>query len=70
MQAVVQVVYESAPLNGARLDETGRLESDRGKRNSGCSGEMRRDPEEHQRRRRLAGSVLTLRHESMGSERD
>ena len=35
--------------------DTGRLETCRGKRNSGCSGGMRRDPEEHRRRRRLAG---------------
>ena len=35
--------------------ETGRLECRRGKRNSMCSGEMRRDMEEHQWRRRLPG---------------
>src|ERR1051325_10387233 len=35
--------------------ETGRLECRRGKRNSTCSGEMRRDVEEHQWRRRLSG---------------
>jgi hypothetical protein len=35
--------------------ETGELECRRGKRNSTCSGEMRRDVEEHQWRRRLSG---------------
>jgi hypothetical protein len=50
--------------------DTGGLETSRGKRNSGCSGGMRRDPEEHRRRRRLAGLGLTLRRESVGSEQD
>ena len=35
--------------------ETGELECRRGKWNSKCSGEMRRDLEEHQWRRRLSG---------------
>ncbi len=35
--------------------ETGQLECRRGERNSTCSGEMRRDVEEHQWRRRLSG---------------
>ncbi len=35
--------------------ETGRLECRRGKWNSTCSGEMRRDVEDHQWRRRLSG---------------
>jgi hypothetical protein len=35
--------------------ETGGLECRRGKWNSTCSGEMRRDVEEHQWRRRLSG---------------
>ena len=35
--------------------ETGELECRRGKWNSTCSGEMRRDVEEHQWRRRLSG---------------
>ena len=35
--------------------ETARLEYRRGKWNSTCSGEMRRDVEEHQWRRRLSG---------------
>ena len=50
--------------------ETDLLENNRGKRNSRCSGEMRRYREEHQLRRRLPGLILTLRCESMGSERD
>ena len=50
--------------------ETEKLEFNRGKRNSRCSGEMRRYREEHQLRRRLAGLILTLRCESVGSERD
>lgn len=43
---------------GAQLQfalETVRLECRRGKWNSTCSGEMRRDVEEHQWRRRLSG---------------
>ena len=35
--------------------DTGGLETGRGRRNSGCSGGMRRDPEEHRWRRRSAG---------------
>ena len=50
--------------------ETEKLEFNRGKRNSRCSGEMRRYREEHQLRRRLSGLILTLRCESVGSERD
>src|SRR6476661_3651313 len=50
--------------------ETTLLESGRGERNSRCSGEMRRYLEEHQWRRRLSGTVLTLRRESVGSEQD
>ena len=50
--------------------ETDLLETRRGKWNSQCSGEMRRYCEEHQWRRRLSGLDLTLRYESMGSERD
>ena len=50
--------------------ETELLEIRRGKRNSWCSGEMRRYHEEHQLRRRLPGLILTLRCESVGSERD
>ncbi len=50
--------------------DTVLLESRRGKWNSQCSGEMRRDCEEHQWRRRLPGLLLTLRLESVGSKQD
>ena len=50
--------------------ETAGLEALRGRWNSRCSGEMRRDREEHQWRRRPAGGDLTLRRESVGSEPD
>ena len=48
--------------------ETGRLECRRGEWNSMCSGKMRRYMEEHQWRRRFAGPLLTLMHESVGSK--
>ena len=57
-------------LNPGTAPETTWLESRRGQWNSRCSGEMRRYLEEHQWRRRLSGRVLTLNHESVGSERD
>ena len=63
-----QVLNTSAQLKLA--SETDILEFSRGKRNSRCSGEMRRYREEHQLRRRLSGLILTLRCESVGSERD
>ena len=63
-----QVLNPSAQLKAA--SETEILEFSRGKRNSRCSGEMRRYREEHQLRRRLSGLILTLRCESVGSERD
>ena len=50
--------------------ETAGLESGRGRRNSRCSGGMRRYREEHRRRRRPPGPALTLRRESRGSEQD
>ena len=43
---------------------TGRLECGRGRRNSRCSGGMRRYREEHRWRRQPAGQQLTLRRES------
>ena len=49
------------PRAGSR---TGRLESGRGRRNSRCSGEMRRYREEHRWRRQSSGPQLTLRCES------
>lgn len=50
--------------------ETPYLESGRGKRNSKCRGAIRRYLEEHQKRRQLTGTRLTLRNESVGSEED
>ena len=50
--------------------DTGGLECGRGRRNSRCSGGMRRYREEHRWRRRLSGPSLTLRSESWGSEQD
>ena len=55
------------PRAGSR---TGRLECGRGRRNSRCSGGMRRYREEHRWRRQPAGPSLTLRRESRGSEQD
>ena len=57
-------------LNIGSAFETAKLECRRGKRNSQCSGEMRRYWEEHQWRRRLSGLQLTLRRESVGSKQD
>ena len=48
--------------------ETEQLEYERSKRNSMCSGEMRRYMEEHQWRRRFTSSKLTLIPESVGSK--
>ena len=67
--------YSSGTVNARGINlgmafDTAWLESDRGKWNSGCSGEMRRYPEEHQWRRRLPGLILTLRCESVGSKQD
>ncbi len=58
------------PAQPGKGPRTGILEGERGERNSWCSGEMRRDQEEHQWRRQLSGFTLTLRRESVGSERD
>ena len=55
------------PRAGSR---TGRLAPGRGRRNSRCSGGMRRYREEHRRRRQPAGPTPTLRRESRGSEQD
>ena len=56
--------------NFGSANETGFLEWFRGKWNSWCSGGMRRDQEEHRWRRQLAGDLLTLRLESVGSKQD
>jgi hypothetical protein len=50
--------------------KTGELEGEREKWNSWSSGKMRGSQEEHQWRRQLLGSFLTLRHESVGSKQD
>ena len=50
--------------------DTPGLESRRGRRNSRCSGGMRRYREEHRRRRQPPGPSPTLRRESRGSEQD
>ncbi len=57
-------------LNLGTAFETAELEYGRGRRNSRCSGEMRRYLEEHQWRRRPSGPILTLRCESVGSKQD
>ena len=66
----MQVGCEIPGLNLGTAFETTSLECSRGKRNFGCSGEMRRYPKEHQWRRRLTGLTLTLRYESVGSKQD
>ena len=50
--------------------KTPKLESGRGKWNSVCRGAIRRYTEEHQKRRQLTGTILTLMNESVGSEKD
>ncbi len=67
---VRQVRCEIPRLNRGIAFETAWLECMRGKGNSRCKGEICRYREEHQRRRRLSGMQLTLRHESVGSEQD
>ena len=65
-QALSGIIGRKARVGGFKSDvkahgstvevmETGKLECRRGKWNSMCSGEMRRDMEEHQWRRRLSG---------------
>ena len=66
----MQVRCENWRLNLQRSVETAWLESGRGDWNSRCSGGMRRYREEHPWRRRVSGTVLTLRRESVGSEQD
>ena len=60
----LQVHCQRAKLNFVKAVETEGLERGRGKGNSWCSGEMRRDQEEHRWRKRFAGPYLTLRDES------
>jgi hypothetical protein len=64
------VAGEISRLTREGACQTARLEGRRGAWNSGWSGEMRRDPEEHRRRRQRPGRYLTLMHESWGSEQD
>jgi hypothetical protein len=59
-----QVCCQSMELNSISAVETEELESGRGSGNSQCSGEMRRDWEEHRWRKRTTGPELTLRDES------
>ena len=61
---------EIPELNSGTAFNTVSLEVERGKWNSECRGEIRRYSEEHQWRRRLTGSILTLRCESVGSKQD
>ncbi len=51
----VQVCRQSAWLNHVKAVETEQLEDGRGRGNSQCSGEMRRDWEEHRWRKRSTG---------------
>ena len=46
--------------------ETKRLEFGRGRGNSRCSGEMRRDREEHQWRKRSAGPITDTEKRKLG----
>jgi hypothetical protein len=61
---------EILKLNFSCAHETAFLEEERRKRNSTCSGEMRRYVEEHLWRKRFSSLFLTLRHESKGSKQD
>ena len=70
VQADWQAGGESPGLNPGGSFGTASLERVRGQRNSWCRGEIRRDQEEHRRRKRLAGATLTLRRESVGSKQD
>ena len=57
-------------LNIEIASDTERLECSCGRRNVWCSGEMLRYHTEHRLRRQLSKLLLTLRHESVGSEQD
>ena len=59
---------ESPLLKGGSAQETAGLEYRRGKRNSQCSGEMRRYWEEHQWRRRLAGLATDAETRKRGEQ--
>jgi hypothetical protein len=64
------VERESVRLNRITAFQTAELEYERGRWNSQCRSEIRRYWEEHRWRRQSTGSLLTLRHESVGSKRD
>ena len=57
-------------LNIEIASDTVSLEYSCGRRNVWCSGEMHRDHTEHRLRRQLSKLLLTLMHESVGSEQD
>ena len=57
-------------LNIEIASDTVSLEYSCGRRNVWCSGEMLRDHTEHRLRRQLSKLLLTLMHESVGSEQD
>ena len=48
--------------------ETNKLEYGRGRGNSRCSGEMRRDREEHQWRKHSAGPVTDTERRKLGEQ--
>src|SRR3954451_802600 len=60
---------ERPGLNPGTASKTVRLECGRGWWNSQCRGEIRRYWEEHRWRRQPSGPTLTLRRESVGSNR-
>ena len=57
-------------LNIEIASDTVSLEYSCGSRNVWCSGEMLRYHTEHRLRRQLSKLLLTLMHESVGSEQD
>ena len=57
-------------LNIEIASDTVSLEYRCGRRNVWCSGEMLRYHTEHRLRRQLSKLLLTLMHESVGSEQD
>ena len=69
-QGVLQACCEIPGLNPGRAVGTGGLEYVMGNWNTGSSSGMRRYPVEHRWRRRITGTLLTLRDESVGSKQD
>ena len=57
-------------LNIEIASDTVSLEYSCGRRNVWCSGEMLRYHTEHRLRRQFSKLLLTLMHESVGSEQD